>query len=102
MSSAPPDEVRSPMSAARKQPAEDPTPDSPPSPRPGTLRRAAGVLAGALALFGLGTLGAVLVLSLQSQQVAPWLVAASLYALPAAFLLLAGLVIDGIRRRRRD
>ncbi|MCC9206321.1 hypothetical protein [Arthrobacter sp. zg-Y769] len=102
MSNTPPEKVRVPAAPAEKQlPVPHTSPDHGIPPRKSPLRRFAAVLAAVLALFGLGTLGAVLLLSLQGQTVAPWLVAASLYALPLAFLLMAGLVIDGIRRRRR-
>ena len=87
--------------ARAEQRPSTPSPDRRVSSRKSPLRRFAALLAAVLALFGLGTLGAVLLLSLGSQAVAPWLVAASLYALPLAFLLMAGLMIDGIRRRRR-
>ena len=65
------------------------------------LRRIVAVLAAALALFSLGTLAAVLILYLQDRAVQPWLIGASFYALPIAFVLMGGLVIDSIRRRRR-
>lgn len=65
------------------------------------LRRAAAILAGLLALFSLGCLAAILILYMQGAAVAPWLIAACYFALPLAFVLMAGLVIDGIRRRRR-
>ena len=71
-----------------------------PARTPLTVRIAAAV-AGLLALFGLGTLAAILILALQNQSAAPWLVASTYFALPLAFLLMGGLVIDGIRRRRR-
>ncbi|MCQ2001374.1 hypothetical protein [Arthrobacter zhaoxinii] len=102
MSNTSPDNVRVPAASAEQQlPVSPASPERRLPPRRSPLRRVAGVLAAVLALFGLGTLAAVLLLSLQGQAVAPWLVAASLYALPLAFLLMAGLVIDGIRRRRR-
>ncbi|MCQ1947463.1 hypothetical protein [Arthrobacter sp. zg-Y1116] len=102
MSNTPPEKVRVPAARAEKQfPAPHTSPDPRVPPRKSPLRRFTAVLAAALGLFGLGTLAAVLILYLGSQAVAPWLIAASLYALPLAFLLMAGLVIDGIRRRRR-
>ena len=54
-----------------------------------------------LAVVGILCLGAVLLSSLRGESVWPGFAAGALYALPAAFLLMAGLVIDGIRRRRR-
>ena len=102
MSNTPPEKIRVPEARAEQQASPLATsPDRRVPPRRSPLRRFAAVLAAVLALFGLGTLGAVLLLSLGSQAVAPWLVAASLYALPLASLLMAGLMIDGIRRRRR-
>ncbi|MCC9175566.1 hypothetical protein [Arthrobacter sp. zg-Y179] len=102
MSNTPPEKVRLPSPLAEKQMSAPHTPPDPRvPPRKSPLRWFATLLAAVLALFGLGTLAAVLILSLGGEAVAPWLVAASLYALPLAFLLMAGLVIDGIRRRRR-
>ena len=102
MSNTPPEKIRIPEVRAEQRPSPlETSRDRRVPPRKSPIRRFAAVLAAVLALFGLGTLGAVLLLSLGNQSVAPWLVAASLYALPLAFLLMAGLMIDGIRRRRR-
>ncbi|WP_246657829.1 hypothetical protein [Arthrobacter yangruifuii] len=102
MSNTPPDKIRAHTASADRAPgASTVAPERRAPSRRSPVRRAAAVLAAVLALFGLGTLAAVLLLALGGQSVTPWLVAASFYALPLAFLLMAGLVIDGIRRRRR-
>ncbi|MCC3276673.1 MULTISPECIES: hypothetical protein [unclassified Arthrobacter] len=94
MNKTPPDSVRS---ASASVSGSQPGPRRTRAWISGALAAAAGLLA----LFGLGTLAAVLILALQGQSVAPWLVAAVYFALPLAFLLMAGLVISGVRRRRR-
>ena len=67
----------------------------------GTWRRVLTVAAAVLAVAGLLSLGMVLLAALGSAAVWPGFAAGSIYLLPVAFLLMAGLVIDGIRRRRR-
>ncbi len=94
MDKTPPDAVRPP---AAVPPGQAPRPEN--AGRPARLLAA---VAGVLAAFGLGTLAAVLILALQGQAVAPWLVGAAYFALPLAFLLMAASVINGIRRRRRS
>ena len=62
------------------------------------------VLTGAaalLAVVGLLCLAVVVLSGLRSESIWPGYAAGAFYALPVAFLLMAGLVIDGIRRRRR-
>ena len=96
MDKTPPDSLRHPLADTPDR-QDDRRVDR--SSRPVRLLAA---VAGLLALFGLGTLAAVLVLALLGQAVAPWLVGCAYFALPLAFLLMAALVIDGIRRRRRS
>ena len=94
MDKTPPDAVRPPAAVAPE-----------PAPRPENAGRPARLLAavaGVLAVFGLGALAGVLILALQGQAVAPWLVGAAYFALPLAFVLMAVSVINGIRRRRRS
>lgn len=59
-------------------------------------------MAGFLALAGLACLAALLLQALRGESIWPSLTAGAFYALPLAFLLMCGLVIDGIRRRRRE
>ena len=94
MDKTPPDTFRPPAAPGRQTPN--------PSGNRWRPARLLAAVAGLLALFGLGTLAAVLILALQGQTVAPWLVGSAYFALPLAFLLMAALVIDGIRRRRRS
>ncbi|MDN3481779.1 hypothetical protein QMA10_07565 [Arthrobacter sp. APC 3897] len=65
------------------------------------LRRLLSGTAAMLAVLGLLCLGAVLLSALRGESVWPGFAAGAIYLLPAAFLLMAGLIIDGIRRRRR-
>ncbi|MFJ7751738.1 hypothetical protein ACIQXM_17505 [Arthrobacter sp. NPDC097144] len=64
-------------------------------------RRVLTGVAALLAVLGLLCLGAVLLSALRGESVWPGYAAGAIYALPAAFLLMAALIIDGIRRRRR-
>ena len=59
------------------------------------------ILAGVLAMVGVASLGALLLEALQGETIWPGFAAGAFYALPVAFLLLAGLVIDSIVHRRR-
>ena len=95
MDKTPPDAVRPPAAVTPEQ-----TPRRP--EKAGRPARFLAAVAGVLAVFGLGTLAAVLILALQGQSVAPWLVGAAYFALPLAFLLMAASVINGIRRRRKS
>lgn len=54
-----------------------------------------------LAVVGLLCLGAVVLSGMRGEGIWPGFAAGAFYALPAAFLLMAGLVIEGIGRRRR-
>ncbi|MET4060799.1 hypothetical protein ABIB35_002355 [Arthrobacter sp. UYP6] len=53
-----------------------------------------------LAVLGMLCLAAVLLSALRGESVWPGFAAGAIYALPTAFLLMAALIIDGIRRRR--
>ncbi|MBD8045155.1 hypothetical protein H9638_15195 [Arthrobacter sp. Sa2BUA2] len=59
------------------------------------------VLAAVLALAGVASLGVLLLQALQGAEIWPGFAAGAFYALPVAFLLMAGLVIDSIVHRRR-
>ncbi|MFZ3453478.1 hypothetical protein [Arthrobacter sp. 7Tela_A1] len=65
------------------------------------LRLIVTVLAGLLALAGVASLAALLLEALRGESVWPGFAAGAFYALPVAFVLMAGLVIDSIVRRRR-
>ncbi|GAA1356576.1 hypothetical protein GCM10009636_26130 [Arthrobacter koreensis] len=65
------------------------------------LRLPAGILAAALAVAGVGSLAALLLEALRGEAVWPGFAAGAFYCLPLAFLMMAGLVIDSIVRRRR-
>lgn len=68
---------------------------------PQRLRRSLLILAAAVAVLSLAAFGAVIALA-ASNAVAPvWLTSAALYGLPAAFLLMALLVLDAVIARRR-
>ena len=64
-------------------------------------RRILTGVAALLAVVGLLCLGVVVLSGLRSESFWPGFAAGAFYGLPAAFLLMVGLVIDGIRRRRR-
>ena len=64
-------------------------------------RRALSGGAAFLALLGMLCLGAVVISGLRGEPVWPGFAAGAFYALPLAFVLMAGLIIAGIRRRRR-
>lgn len=66
------------------------------------LQRLFAALAGLLAVAGLVSLAAILLGALNGTEVWPGFAAGAIYALPAAFILMGVLVIDGIRRRRRS
>lgn len=65
------------------------------------LRVVMTVLAGILAVAGVGSLAALLLEAFRGEVIWPGFAAGAFYALPVAFLLMAGLVIDSIVRRRR-
>lgn len=65
------------------------------------LRVVLTVLAGILAAAGVGSLAALLLEAFRGEVIWPGFAAGAFYALPVAFLLMAGLVIDSIVRRRR-
>ena len=65
------------------------------------LRLLATTLAAVLAVAGVVSLAALLLEALRGETVWPGFAAGAFYALPLAFLMMAGLVIDSIVRRRR-
>ncbi|MEB7503828.1 hypothetical protein [Arthrobacter koreensis] len=65
------------------------------------LRLAATALAAVLAVAGVASLAALLLEALRGEVIWPGFAAGAFYALPLAFLIMAGLVIDSIVRRRR-
>ena len=71
------------------------------APHGSPVRRFFSGAAALLAVLGLLCLCAVLLSALRGESVWPGFAAGAIYLLPAAFLLMAGLIIDGIRRRRR-
>jgi hypothetical protein len=81
-----------------RTPHRTPHRSAPEGPR---WRRILTGAAALLAVVGLLCLGVVVLSGLRSESVWPGFAAGAFYALPVAFLLMAGLVIDGIRRRRR-
>lgn len=86
------------MDTSTPSPGRTPHRTAPEGPR---WRRILTGAAALLAVVGLLCLGAVLLSGLRGESVWPGFAAGAFYGLPAAFLLMAGLVIDGIRRRRR-
>ncbi|MGW9402991.1 hypothetical protein ACWGQ2_03375 [Arthrobacter sp. NPDC055585] len=75
--------------------------DFPEKTRRSPLRMLVTALAGLLAVAGVGSLGALLLEALRGEVIWPGFAAGAFYALPLAFLMMAGLVIDSIVRRRR-
>ncbi|MCC3284111.1 hypothetical protein [Arthrobacter caoxuetaonis] len=74
---------------------------APPRTPRSPLRLIVTVLAALLALAGVASLAALLLEALRGESVWPGFAAGAFYALPIAFVLMAGLVIDSIVRRRR-
>ncbi|MBF4993432.1 hypothetical protein ITX31_04805 [Arthrobacter gandavensis] len=71
------------------------------SGRRSPFRTLATTLAAVLAVAGVGSLAALLLEALRGEAVWPGFAAGAFYCLPLAFLMMAGLVIDSIVRRRR-
>ena len=71
------------------------------NPKRSPLRTLVTALAGLLAVAGVGSLAALLLEALKGEVIWPGFAAGAFYALPLAFLMMAGLVIDSIVRRRR-
>lgn len=102
------------MTATPPEPASQPSGSTPPAAakaggpsgtvpqRRSPLRGLLAAVAGFLALVGVASLAALLLQALRGEAIWPGLAAGAFYALPLAFLLMCGLVIDGIRRRRRE
>ena len=72
-----------------------------PRMRRSPVRLVLTILAGLLAVVGVASLGALLLAALQGGSIWPGFAAGAFYALPVAFLLMAGLVIGSIVHRRR-
>ncbi|MER2134776.1 MAG: hypothetical protein ABS910_08880 [Arthrobacter sp.] len=70
-------------------------------PKRSPLRMLLTALAGLLAVAGVASLAALLLEALKGEVIWPGFAAGAFYALPLAFLMMAGLVIDSIVRRRR-
>lgn len=81
-----------------RTPGRTPHRSAPEGPR---WRRILTGVAALLAVVGLLCLGVVVLSGLRSESFWPGFAAGAFYGLSAAFLLMVGLVIDGIRRRRR-
>ncbi|MEZ2389471.1 hypothetical protein AB6813_07960 [bacterium RCC_150] len=65
-------------------------------------RRPLMIVAAVLAVFSLLAVGAVMAIAF-AQGVPPvWVTSTALYGLPLAFLLMAVLVVDAVRARRRQ
>ncbi|WP_066301782.1 hypothetical protein [Arthrobacter luteolus] len=75
--------------------------DTPPRSRRSPLRLVLTVVAAVLAVAGVASLGLLLLEALRGAEIWPGFAAGAFYALPVAFLLMAGLVIDSIVHRRR-
>ena len=75
--------------------------DGPEKSTRSALRMLLTALAGVLAVAGVGSLAALLLEALRGEVIWPGFAAGAFYALPLAFLMMAGLVIDSIVRRRR-
>lgn len=82
-------------------PASAPGPETPSAAGRSPLRVLLTVLAAVLAVAGVGSLAALLLEALRGEDIWPGFAAGAFYALPVAFLMMAGLVIDSIVRRRR-
>ncbi|MBD7996589.1 hypothetical protein H9639_14925 [Arthrobacter sp. Sa2CUA1] len=78
-----------------------PGPGAVPRSRRSAVRRILTVLAAVLAVAGVASLGLLLLQALGGAEIWPGFAAGAFYALPAAFLLMAGLVIGSIVHRRR-
>ncbi|MER2137254.1 MAG: hypothetical protein ABS909_05260, partial [Arthrobacter sp.] len=70
-------------------------------PKRSPVRMLVTALAGLLAVAGVGSLAALLLEALRGEVIWPGFAAGAFYALPLAFIMMAGLVIDSILRRRR-
>lgn len=86
------------MDTRTPSPGRAPHRTAPEGPR---WRRILTGAAALLAVVSLLCLGAVLLSGLRGEDVWPGFAAGAFYGLPVAFVLMAALVIDGIRRRRR-
>ena len=64
-------------------------------------RRPLTVLAAVIAVLSLVAVGTVMALAFAGSVAPPWVTYSALYGLPAAFILMLLLVLDGVASRRR-
>jgi len=65
------------------------------------IRRPLTAAAAVLAVLSLAAVGTVIALAAAGQAAPQWVTSTALYGLPAAFLLMLVLVVDGVAARRR-
>ncbi|WP_104140456.1 hypothetical protein [Arthrobacter sp. ZGTC131] len=65
------------------------------------FRRPLMIAAAFLAVLSLMAVGTVMALAFTGQAAPQWVTSTALYGLPAAFLLMLVLIIDGVAARRR-
>ena len=65
------------------------------------FRRPLMIAAGVLAVLSLVAVGTVMATAFGGQAAPQWITSTALYGLPAAFLLMLILIIDGVAARRR-
>ncbi|MBT2547563.1 hypothetical protein [Arthrobacter sp. ISL-65] len=65
------------------------------------IRRPLMAAAVLLAVLSLAAVGAVIALAAAGQAAPQWITSTALYGLPASFLLMLVLVVDGVAARRR-
>ena len=68
---------------------------------PSRYRRPLTVLAGVIAVLSLIAVGAVMAFAFAGSVAPTWVTYSALYGLPAAFILMLLLVLDGAAARRR-
>lgn len=68
---------------------------------PSRYRRPLTVAAAAIAVLSLAAVGAVMALAFAGAVAPAWVTYTALYGLPAAFILMLFLVLDGVAGRRR-
>ncbi len=68
---------------------------------PTRFRHPLMIAAAVLAVLSLVAVGTVMAMAFGGQAAPRWITSAALYGLPAAFLLMLILIIDGVAARRR-
>lgn len=68
---------------------------------PSRYRRPLMILAGVIAVLSLAAVAAVMALAFAGSASPAWVTYTALYGLPAAFLVMLFLVLDGVAGRRR-